>query len=193
MGLDDKPGVGQGGLSPDVERFLRPRETPRLGAAVLSAIKASVIASLAGAVVVAYSQQNGLGEFLLAARVIALRLVGSATLVDSSLGLGVILLSGVACGIVCGALFGVVIARLIGNVGAVTAVGVGVIYGVLVWIFGQFVLIASIAPNAVILGNQHVLLAAHIVYGAILGLLSGWSREAPAQPTTTFRLHRLRG
>jgi len=189
MRADDASDSGHSDMSPEVERFLMPRETPCLGAAVLSATMAGAVASLAGAVVLAYSQRSGLGESVLAAKVIALRLSGNATAVDSSPGLAAIFLVSMACGVVGGALFGVVVAKLIGKVGIVTALGVGVTYGLLVWSVGQFVVLASFVPNAVALGNQHVLITAHIVYGALLGLLSGWSRE-PQPRATTFSLRR---
>lgn len=194
MRSDDGWDSGHGELSPEVEQFLRPRETPRLRSAVLSATMAGAVASLAGALVLAYWRSNGLGESMLAARVIALKATGDPTVVDSALGFVGIILIGMACGIAGGALFGVVIARLIGKVGLVTAVGVGVIYGLLLWIVSQYVLLATFVPNAVALTNEYVLMIAHICYGACLGLLGGWSREARTQPqAVAFRLRHLWG
>lgn len=192
MGSDESPGIGGGDLSPEVERFLAPRATPPLRNAVLSATAAGVVASFAGFVVLACYEKSGLANSILAAKVVALKLSGSAAVANSVFAIMIILVAALACGMAGGALFGLLIAKLIGKVGISTAVFVGVSYGLVVWSVSQFVILASIAPNAVVLVNQHVVLTAHVVYGILLGLMSGWSRE-PRCRVTAFTLRHLWG
>ncbi len=180
-------------LSPEVEQFLAPRPAAPLGESVLSSAVAGVVASFAALVVLLAWQQSGLGDFLLPARVTALEAVGNPSVVDSAVGLGALLLLGFVLGGAVGALFGVVLAKFIGEVSAVVAVGVGLTYGLLVWIIGQYVVVASVSPHAVVLANQHALLVAHLTYGALLGLLSGWSKEPPTTAVRSSPLRRLWG
>lgn len=71
---------------------------------------------------------------------------------------------------VAGAVFGLIVARLIGKMWVLTAAGVGAVYGLLVWIVGQYVVFAYVAPNVVMLYDQVALAQAHVVYGLCLGL-----------------------
>lgn len=189
---DDATNSGRDWLSPKVERFLMPRETPRLHNAVLSATVAGAVASLAGALVLGYSKGGGPEDVLLASKVIGLKVVGNASIVDSSFGLAATILLSLVCGTLGGALFGVIVAKLVGKVGIVAAVGAGVTYGLLVWSVEQFVILSWLAPDAVTLANQEILVGAHVAYGAVLGVLGGWAKE-PASRPITISLRRLWG
>lgn len=179
---DDASDPVRGGLSPEVERFLAPRPTDSLAHAVRLAAAGGMVASMAAAVSLAGYGQEGLGRCLLAARVVALKLTGSAVVADGAAGGAGILLAGLVLGASFGALFGVLVSTLIGRVGAMLAVVAGVTYGLLVWSIGQFVVLESILPNAVILADQHALLVAHVVYGGVLGLLAAWRRNPDPGP-----------
>jgi hypothetical protein len=167
-----------GELSPEVERFLMPREMPPLRVAVLSATKAGVLGS-AAAICLLLVGAGARAGVLLAAKTLALRLTGDAGLADGWAGLTLIALLCLAFGAALGALFGVAVAEIVGKVGPAMSVIVGVTYGLLIWIVGQFVILAYLAPDAFALCDQHVLLLCHVAYGAALGLLpllpgEGW-------------------
>lgn len=157
---------GSGGLSPQVERFLRPRETPELRGAMIVGAHLGALGSVVGLLVLARSTFG-----LLAAKTLLLTVSRSAGFADGSLGLALFCLMSLGAGIAGGAVFGLVVARLIGKVGSIMSLGAGVTYGLLVWIVGQFVVIAGLAPVTFAVSDQHVVLLAHVLYGAVLGLL----------------------
>lgn len=170
MRAGDAWDYGPGGLSPKVERFLMPRETPLLRAAVLSATKAGVLGS-AAATFPLLIEADARAGVLLAARTLALRLTGDPGLANGWMGLGLVALFCLAFGAALGALFGVARAKFVGKVGIAMNLVVGVTYGLLVWIVGQFVILEYLAPDAFALCDQQALMLCHLVYGAALGLL----------------------
>ena len=150
------------------------------------------MASFAALAVLAYCEQHGMGNFVLSAKVTALKLIGSPVAVDSTPGVTVIAVACLGLGTAGGALFGLLISLFVGKAGLITALCAGLTYGVLIWCIGQFVVVASIAPNAVLLANQYVMIVAHATYGAVLGLTRGWSLTDDGA-ATTFSLRRLWG
>lgn len=165
-------------LSPEVERFLAPRPGRSTRDAVVSATVAGVLGAFVALAVLVILQQSGAADFLLPARMVALQFSGDAGFVDSALGLGMLLLVLLLLGAAEGAVFGLLMAKFVGRVGAGVSMGTGLTYGLLVWIVGQFVVLSSVSPNAVLLTDQTSILLAHVVYGGLLGILSSW----PDQP-----------
>jgi hypothetical protein len=163
-----------------------------MSSAVVSATVGGTVAALAALVALALFEQAGSADFVLTAKVVGLELTGDAGAVDSIFGVISIFLACLAIGAASGALFGVILSKFIGEIGPITALVVGITYGLLGWIVTQFVIIASIAPNAIALTDEHAMCLASVVYGALLGLLSGWSRH-PRNSRATLRLGRLWG
>lgn len=173
MPMRDGPGYwpAEDGLTPEILSFLSPRETPAIVDAVVAGAKAGALGSVIAAVFLVFTYSRHGGEALLPARIMALQLSGDAGFASSALG---VLMSAIAClvgGAAFGAAFGVLMARLVGRLGLLAVVGVGTIYGVLVWIVTQFVVVAYLAPQALLLYDQHTLAVSFGVYGACLGLL----------------------
>lgn len=165
------------GLSPDILKFLSPRETPDLNEAVIAGAKAGAPAAAmaAGLLMYAYVRQGG--SALLPVRIFALQLCGDAGFAGSALGIVLSVLVSIAGGAAFGAFFGLLMSKLVGRLGLLATVGVGAVYGVLVWMITQFVVIAYLAPQALLLYNQHTLALSFAVYGACLGLLGGVYRS----------------
>lgn len=170
------------GLSPKIEQFLMPRARPPTGDAVICGMKAGAAGSLIATVMLnLISASSGGGEATMPVRILALRLLGDAYLASGALG---IVAGGLAClvaGAAFGALFGLIMSKLIGRVGAFTAAGVGTIYGILLWIVIQYVVVAYAAPDLLILYDQRALVLPFGVYGVCLGLL-GRSYRALHRP-----------
>lgn len=159
------------GLSPDIAEFLSPREASPLRDSVIAAFTAGVVGSaIAGALLVGIYMRSG-GGALLPARILCLQLLGDARIAASAPGIALSAFAWLAGGAAFGALFGVVMSRFVGRVGLMAAVGVGAVYGVLVWIVTQFVVIAYIAPLSLLLYDQQTLALSFGVYGACLGIL----------------------
>ena len=172
------------GLSPKIEQFLTPRARPPTGDAVISGVKAGAAGSVIAAVGLMWVYASGGGEATMPARILALRLLGDEHLASGGLG---IVTGGLAClmaGAAFGALFGLIMSRLIGRVGTLMAVGVGTIYGILLWIVIQFVVVAYAAPDLLMLYDQRALVLSFGVYGVCLGLM-GRSRSTALPPFGT--------
>lgn len=157
------------GLSSEIERFIAPRELPPIGDAVVCGAKAGIVGSaLAACLLSTFYSING-GDAILPARILAYFILGNASIAAGIVGVGLGIIICLAVGAVFGALFGVVMAKFVGKVGLFMAAGVGAIYGVLVWIVTQYVLLIYLAPGALILYDQHALLWASVAYGLSLG------------------------
>lgn len=158
------------GLSPEVQKFLTPRELPPMGIAVISGVKAGIVGSFLAFLLLSHAYQMSGGDIALPVRVLAFRLSGDANIAAGSLGVGICMIMILATGAGLGALFGVIMSKLIGRIGFVMAAGVGMVYGLLVWIVVQYIVLYYLAPDALMFYDQHVLMWSHVAYGACLGI-----------------------
>lgn len=158
------------GRADAVERFAQPAETPPLKESIISGMKAGLIGGAAMALLLARSYGVQSGSPLLPVRVGVFGLTGSSLLAESALGAALGIFLQLIYAVVAGALFGVIVAKLVGKMWVFTAAAVGGTYGLLVWIVGQYVVIAYVAPNVMMLYDQVALAQAHLVYGLCLGL-----------------------
>jgi hypothetical protein len=165
-------------LSPKIAEFVAPRPRPDVADAVTSGIKAGVVGSVMAWVLLALVYANSGGDATIPVRLIGLRLFGGAYFAGYGAGLAVGAVAWLTAGAAFGALFGVIMSRLVGRVGVLAAVGVGMTYGVLLWIVTIFVVVAYLAPELVMLYDQHALAWAYAVYGACLGLMGRSYRTA---------------
>ena len=176
MAVDDehpdqhhRPDRGYARADP-VERFLQPPEMPGLAESVLSAVKAGMIGGAVMTAVLVWYYAAYSHQPLLPLRLLVMGVSGSVTLAKSVVApaLGCVLQLIYAAAL--GAVFGVIMATVVGKLQAFAAAGVGGIYGLLVWIVGQYVILPYFAPRAVMLYDQAFLALAHIAYGFCLGL-----------------------
>ena len=170
-----------------VERFVQPPEMPRLADSVMSAVRAGVVGGVVMTAVLVWSSAAYSHHPLLPLRLLVFSLSGSVTLAESVaapvLGFVLQLIYGAALG----ALFGVLMARVVGKLQVFAAAGVGGIYGLLVWMVGQYVVLAYFAPHAVILYDQAFLALSHVAYGLCLGLFG--SAYALMPRILSYRAH----
>lgn len=168
-----------GGLSPDILEFLVPRKLPPIGEAAISGMKAGAVGSAVAWTLLLGVYAGSGGDGLLPAKMLAYRLWDDAGLASGPLGFALGTLLCLAGGAGFGALFGVIMARLVGCVGVFTAIGVGAIYGVLVWIVTHYVLLAFIAPDLLQIWNQETVALCAVAYGVCLGLFGDAYRTLP--------------
>jgi len=170
-----------------VERFVQPPEMPRLADSVLSAVRAGVVGAAAMTAVLVWSSAAYSHRPLLPLRLLIFSLSGSVTLAESVaapvLGFVVQLIYAVAVA----AVFGVLMARVVGKLQVFAAAGVGGIYGLLVWMVGQYVVMAYFAPHAVMLYDQAFVALSHVAYGLCLGLFG--SAYALMPRMLSYRAH----
>jgi hypothetical protein len=150
-----------------LERFMQPAEMLPLRESVIDGLKAGAVGGMALTVLVAGAYR---AADLMPFRILAYGITRSEPIANSGVGVAVGVLAQIAWAIALGALFGVVMAKLVGRVGTAMTVAVGIVYGQLVWILGQYVVVGFIAPQAITMNDQQLLSAAHIVYGICLGL-----------------------
>jgi|GEM_PF-1988866 len=153
----------------EIIRFLVPAETPPLSKSIDSGVKAGIIGLITMAVFLSYKYMSVGGSPILPVRLIIFRLTENSQLASSNLGFLLGILLYVMTGLAVGAMFGVIMARLVGRVGILTSIAVGAIYGLLVWMVSQFVILDYVAPGTTMLYDQQSLAAAHVIYGVCLG------------------------
>lgn len=107
---------------------------------------------------------------LLPLQVLAYGIVANAAFAGSALGVLFAVAIVVSGSGVLGVVFGLVMARYVGRLGLLGAAGVGMTYGLLVWIVTQFVVMAIFVPSVILFYDQYALALAHAVYGICLGL-----------------------
>lgn len=173
MSTDEWSGFGSAdsGLSPEIARFMSPRDGPELREAVVAGARAGAVAAVIAASLLIYTYARHGGSMLLPVRLVALQFTGDAAFAGGVLGIALSSFICLAGGAGFGALFGVLISLLVGRMGLLAVTAVGVVYGVLLWIVTQFVVVAYMAPQALMLYDQHLLALCYGVYGACLGLM----------------------
>lgn len=165
-------GWSQGdGLSKKIAEFMGPRQRPEIGDTMLSGVKAGVAGSLFAWIMLALTYVNSGGDPTIPVRLIALRALGDVPFVGHGLAIALGVAALLAAGACFGAVFGVIMSKLVGRVGVLAATGVGTTYGVLLWIIAVFVVAGYLAPEVLMLYDQHALVWAFAIYGAWLGLL----------------------
>lgn len=146
-------------------------DLPDLKSSIQSGAGAGLAGGVAMIIALALSYNSAGSSPFLPMQVMVHEVTGSAGFAASPLGVVsalALLLSGSAA---LGALFGFIVAKFVGKLGIISACGVGMIYGLLVWIISQFVVLGFLAPNVIMLYDQNALALSHAIYGICLGLL----------------------
>lgn len=165
-----------------LERFVRPAEILPLGRSAVAGAKAG---AFGGMIMLFLLAEHG---SLLPFRVVAYALSGDSGFADSAAGLVVSAAAYMVWSTGLGAVYGLVIARLIGRVGVLTAALCGAVFGLLAWIISQYVLIGYAAPDLVDVNDQSLLAGVHLVYGLCLGFLGNPTTNAGPGLQRRYRL-----
>lgn len=160
----------KGGYADAVDQVFGPVELPDPKLSVVSGLKAGVIGGIVMTLTLLAAYNSAGSSPFLPMQVLMLNATGNAALAGSVLGFLLAVLTVLTGTAALGGLFGLLVAKFIGKLSVFGSVGVGMTYGLLIWIVSQYVILGFIAPNAIVLYDQNALALSHAVYGVCLGL-----------------------
>lgn len=153
-----------------IERFLAPAEKPQLIYSITSGVKAGFVGGLVMAAILSWSYVSIGGSAALPASTLVYSLTHNAAFAESASGIAFGLIMHMITAMGAGGIFGFIMAEFIGKMNVAGAMAVGGIYGLLVWILGQYVVLNLTSSFTLQLFNQSTLALSHLVYGLCLGL-----------------------
>jgi len=172
----------KGGHADAVDGVFGRVDMPELRCSVTSGAWAGLIGGVMMAAALAISYNSDVSSAFLPLQVLTFDVTGNVELSGSISGtvgtLALMLMGAVALG----ALFGLIVAKYVGKLSTLGSAGVGMTYGLLVWIVSQFVVLGFLAPDAIVLYDQNALALSHALYGICLGLFGrAYHRNRPSR------------
>jgi hypothetical protein len=161
---------------------IRPSVSPLPDVVGLGGAIAGLIGGLAMAIVGAIISASLGGDIWLEAKQIAAVVYGPATTAQAGFAVGPVLIGTLLHLLIStalGALFGIVTRRIFHLTSEFgTLLMAGLIYGMLIWLGGYFVVLPLINP---LLRETYApaFIVQHLVYGAVTGLIYTWLRPQP--------------
>jgi hypothetical protein len=111
--------------------------------------------------------------FWLPMKITAISILGPAALTGGVVAVIVGIIVHLVVSGILGAIFGALLAGLVGRADVGTAVVAGILYGLIVWIVAQFIVLPVTFPLIAAAFVPWVYGLSHAVYGLVLGVLPG--------------------